>query len=429
MKHFYKLLFALFLLPLFTMAQSHYKAGYVVTLKGDTLHGFIDFQEWDSNPTAISFKSVVSDPAPQRFTTSNISFFNVDGLATNKKYVCSISMDVTNTGYIGEGRDTSFKIDTVFLQILQKGRNLALYSYRDNVKTRFYIGETPGYIPTELTYRLYFDRDATNIPGNTVNENTYQKQLFALAIKYNALDDKLTAMLENSFTSYNKDDLLAIVSRINNISKAEFEKKYTEHSKFNFYVSAALNISRTSSSSVSSYTAGGGRAYTSYLPAVSFGINVTPNPNAGKVELRGEISFAESQFNSSYQLTVSPYTAVKATYDQLGVSIAPQIIYNFYNAENFKIYAGAGVAFIHFIYSNSFFGSQNPNVSDNGVGETDPYNFEANDTSFLLTAGAKFNKKFAIFAKYFSPMPTTNSGYFQFNTTNEQIGIIYLLGK
>jgi hypothetical protein len=418
---------AIFLLPLFVTAQSNYKPGYVVTLKGDTVRGFIDYQEWDSNPTTISFKSIVSGPQSQRFTINNISFFNVNGLATYKKFTCSISMDETNTAHLSAGRDTSYRNDVVFFKILQKGKNLSLYSYTDGLKTRFYIGEAPGYTPVELIYRIYDDTgDAAHKEGNTVIENTFLKQLFALANKYNVLDENLSKIFETA--EYSQVDLLNIVSKINNISKQEYAKKYAEHSKFNFYVSAALNISSTSSSSVSSYTAGGGRAYTSYLPAVSFGIDV-PNLNTGKVELRGEISFAESQFNSSYQLKVSPYVGVKATYDQLGVSIAPQIIYNFYNAENFKIYAGAGVAFIHFIYSNSFFGSQNPKVYDNGVGETDPYNFIANNSSYMLTAGVKINRKFEIFAKYFTPTVTTGGGYFQLDTSNEQIGFIYFLGK
>ena len=62
MKHFNKLLLSLFLLPFFSVAQSNYKPGYVVTSKGDTIHGFIDLQAWDSNPTAISFKPAMVQP-------------------------------------------------------------------------------------------------------------------------------------------------------------------------------------------------------------------------------------------------------------------------------------------------------------------------------------------------------------------------------
>jgi hypothetical protein len=219
MKHFNKLLLALFLLPFFSIAQSNYKLGSVVTLKGDTLHGFIDYRAWGSNPTAISFKYSVSDPKPRIFTIGNISFFNVSGMATYQKFTCAVSMDETNTARLST-RDISYKIDTVFLKILQKGKNAALYSYTDGLKTRLYISEAPNYIPTELIFRIYENADAN---GATVNENTYLKQLFAIANKYNALDSDLIRTLQTA--NYSQSDLLPIVSKINNVSKDEYEKK------------------------------------------------------------------------------------------------------------------------------------------------------------------------------------------------------------
>jgi hypothetical protein len=429
MKQFNALLLTLFLLPLFSLAQSNYKPGYLITLKGDTLRGFIDYQEWDSNPTAISFKTAISDRKPQSFTISNISFFNVDELATYQKYICPVSMDETNTARLSSGRDTSYKIDTVFLKVLQKGKNVALYSYTDRLKTRFYISEAPNYIPTELIYRIYDDNGiSANKEGNTVIENTYLKQLFAIANKHNALDDDLSRTFETA--SYSQPDLLTIVSRINNISKSEYAKKYAGHSKLNFYVSAALNISNTSSNSSAPYTTGGGGwPYTSYLPAVSFGLNIIPKPSTGKVELRAELSFAETKFSSSYQLKVSPYVGEKASFNQLGISLIPQIIYNIYNAENFKFYVGAGIGVTRFVYSNAYFGSQDPNISDGGIGSSDPYYFNGTDSSYLLKAGAKINKKFEIFFNYFTNTATTQGGYFQFVNSSKQIGIVYLLGK
>ncbi|HKB44178.1 MAG TPA: hypothetical protein VKC90_07305, partial [Chitinophagaceae bacterium] len=388
MKPFSNLLLALFLLPLFSFAQSNYKPGYLITLKGDTLHGFIDYQEWDSNPTAISFKTAINDRKAQSFTINNISFFNVDELATYQKYICSASMDETNTSRLSSGRDTSYKIDTVFLKILQKGKNVALYSYTDGLKTRLYVSEAPDYVPTELIYRIYDDTGiSANKEGNTVIENTYLKQLFAIANKHNALDDDLSKTFEKA--NYSQPDLLTIVSRINNISKSEFAKKYTGHSQLNFYVSAALNISSTNSNSSAPYTIGGGGPSTSYLPAISLGLNIIPKPSTHKIELRVELLFAETKFGSSYQLKVSPYNLEKASFNQLNISIMPQVIFNLYNSADFRFYVGTGIAFTRFIYSNAYFGSQNPNISDGGVGSSDPYYFNRTDGSFLLKAGAK----------------------------------------
>jgi len=427
MKHLNKLLLVFILLPFFSTAQSNYRPGYVVTLNGDTIRGFIDYQDWDSNPTAISFKAAATDKDKKSFTLNDISLFNIDGIAAYKKYSCSISTDATNPNSVIEGRDTSFRIGTVFLKILQTGKNLTLYSYADDLKTRFYIGEAPDYTPTELVYRLYLDREATNVPGNTVNENTYQKQLFALALKYNALDDKLTAILENPVSGYEKANLLKIVSAINHISKADFEKKYAENGKFSFYVSAALDISTTSSGSGSSYSTAGGGSSTSYAPGIGVGVNLVPDPASDKEEFRIELSVVPSSFNSLYTLKVSPYVAARASFDQLAISVAPQVLFNVYNKPNFKFYLGIGLNVSYSTFSNPYFESQAS--ATNPYFPIEPYYFDKFNTSFLLKAGCKINKNMEVFFNYFTPASITGGAYFALSNSVMQVGGSYFFGK
>ncbi len=109
-----KKLILLLFLPVFAAAQSNYQPGYVVTAKGDTVKGFIDYQAWDNNPKEIFFKSSANNREKQTYSVNNAKYFSIQGLAAYQKFVVSISTDVTNTMHLGEGRDTSFKIDTVF---------------------------------------------------------------------------------------------------------------------------------------------------------------------------------------------------------------------------------------------------------------------------------------------------------------------------
>ncbi|MDP9048926.1 MAG: hypothetical protein M3N14_12380, partial [Bacteroidota bacterium] len=118
MKYIYQFL-VFFLIPFLSIAQSNYKPGYVITSKGDTLRGFINYQNWDSNPTAIAFKSAQGDRNRQTFTVNDISLFTVTGFVTFKKFVGSVSLDETNTTHLVTGKDTSSKIEAVFLRILQ----------------------------------------------------------------------------------------------------------------------------------------------------------------------------------------------------------------------------------------------------------------------------------------------------------------------
>src|ERR1700750_2801584 len=135
MKNFYKVLLAVILLPSLSLAQSNYKPGYIVTLKGDTLRGFIDYREWDKNPDAISFKSALTDSKPRQFTPDQARFIKINGQEAYQHYAGPISMDITDKDHMGYQRDTSSRVASVFFRVLQKGKNLSLYSYTDNLKS------------------------------------------------------------------------------------------------------------------------------------------------------------------------------------------------------------------------------------------------------------------------------------------------------
>lgn len=218
MKLFYHLFSAAFLLPFLSLAQSNYKPGYVVNLKGDTLRGFIDYRGWDTNPDVIKFKQAQTGTV-ESLTVNEISFFSVDKIGSYKKYTGTISMDNANENHVLEFRDTSFKIASVFLKVLQKGKNIALYSYSDALKTRLFVGDQPGYQPVELVYRLYYDMEAVKIfeHGRTVNENTYMSQLYNLATKYNAVSTALQRDIEDS--GYREYYVLQVVKKINKAGK------------------------------------------------------------------------------------------------------------------------------------------------------------------------------------------------------------------
>jgi hypothetical protein len=428
MKHLYKLLILILTLPVISIAQSNYKPGLVVNLKGDTVHGFIDLRDWAANPETISFKTSLGDPAAQSFTVADISFFTAANTVTYQRFTCSISMNDINTQNLGTVRDTTFRTGTVFLQVLQKGKNVALYSYTDRLKTRYYIGEAPGYSPTELIYRVYSTGGATDRNGNTVNENTYQKQLFAIAAKYNALDNDLTNLLQSA--NYNYPNLLDAVSKINNISEKEYKKNYNNQTKVRFYVAGGANIANIRSNSSSQYTlAGGPGSQTSFQPMAALGVNLIPRPATDRFEIRLEVGVNSAKYDAAYKLTVSPYVPVKVTFNQLGISIAPQIVYNLYSADNLKIYIGAGIAFFHFSYSNAFFGSQDPKVSDGGVGAANPFYFNSSDDAFILKAGVRIGKNVEIFGNYLSNTAITQGGYFQMVNSTGNVGLIYLFGK
>ena len=222
MKLVFRLYLVFYLPPFFAIAQSNYKPGYVVTLKGDTMRGFIDYREWDTNPKTVTFKSFPENEV-KKFTAGQINGFVVSSMAEYQRYGGPISMDPINIATVIEERDTTYKIDTVFLELLSRGKNVALYDYSDKTKTRYYISEGPDLKPVELVYRLYYDtKNVTYTTGKTVNENTYQKQLFALAAKYNMLSDILIKDIEDA--EYKEIHIVKIVRAINGMSSKKNKK-------------------------------------------------------------------------------------------------------------------------------------------------------------------------------------------------------------
>lgn len=427
MKEIYKALLGAVLLPALSYAQSNYKPGYVVNLKGDTLKGFINYQEWGGNPDAIGFKNSLSDKDSKTLTPSDISYFNITGLDTYQRYSGLISMDATDKDHIGSVRDTTYRNAVVFIRVLQKGKNLSLYSYTDGTKVRFYVGEAPDYLPSELVYRLYYNYSDIPVKGQngvTVNENTYQRQLFALANKYEVSDDALQREIERA--DYTEDNIGNIIKTINKITKAEYAKRNKIKGPiFNVFVGAGANIDNMSTDAGSPYSAGGGKPYTSTGAMISGGVNFFVNPVVRRFQLRIEVGLAQSQFRSLYDLKVYPYIPFKASFDEVSVNITPQILYNFYNAENFKVYASVGFLLRYFKFSNAYFGSQSQPNSATDIEKNEPYWFISSQNSVMFKAGVQIHKHWGIFAQYLASEPITIDTYWGLHSKCEQFGINY----
>jgi hypothetical protein len=413
MKLFIKILLLSSLVPALASAQSNYKPGYVVNLKGDTLRGFIDYQEWDFNPDAINFKKTIADQV-SKYGASDIAAFGIDKLESYIKYTGPISTDLTdpNKAASEDERDTSFRVGTVFLKVLEKGNKVALYSYKDELKIRFYIGGTPDYKPVELVYRI----------TRVSTEYTYRKQLSTTAYKYNELTDNIIAQIGR--LEYYESDILDIVSKINHIDKTEYAKSQYSGPAFNFFAGAGVNVNTTSPSSEGSFYAAGGRSYTSFRPAVMLGLNLFANPATRKLQLSLELSEAQSGFKSLYTNKVYPYQPFEASYNEMALSASFQIIYNFYNTENFKVFGGAGFALSHYSFSNAYLGPQNHGPSQSQI--IQPYYFISQDNSFIIKGGVQFTRHLVVFIEYQSTVTPTYSDYFDLSSACERVGLNYI---
>jgi hypothetical protein len=413
MKNLKKLLFALFLLPLFSIAQSNYRPGAVVNLKGDTIRGFIDYQEWESNPASISFKTTLNE-AIQHFTPAEISFFNIAQLEAYRSYNGRISMDITNVNHLSRGRDTSFTVANIFLKIEQDGKNLVLYSYTDNLKERFFVAEKTDNKPVELINRYYYSSD---VGSKTVTEETFKGQLIYLSSKYDSNTDALRAKIEN--TNYDDQSLIKIVNAINHTTVQASHKK----SSISFYAGISSGISHITPPANDGINTYKDISYdNSYLPRVSLGINIFTNPEVGKLIFRGEIGLQANAFKTYFYQTYDKDGGPKSyfTVNQFTASFVPQVLYNIYNTDKFKFYLEAGISFNVSKYSDNKHYYATYNYLN--------YNYVEYATSwwtFPLTAGVTLNKKIGIFVTY-TPSSNIADNLYTYHST--QLGVTYTFG-
>jgi hypothetical protein len=159
---------------------------------------------------------------------------------------------------------------------------------------------------------------------------------------------------------------------------------------------------------------------------VSVGMDFFSNPRVQKFKMRLELSYS----SISPVLTGIQYTntngAFAKTYSftQNTISIAPQWIWNVYNAEDFKFYLSAGITFNFSSYPKN-------NLGFVGVINTTdpPYKLASSWSSIPLQAGVVIKKHIEIFASYSTSATLYSSEQSVLNTKATNVGLRYLFGK
>jgi hypothetical protein len=371
------ILAAAFLLSLNARAQSNYKPGYVVTSKGDTIKGYIDYQEWDWNPDAIGFKKT-PDGERSFYGVNDIKYFNVGDVDEYKTFTVSISNAEVDPNKLEYLKDTTFRTATVFLRMLQQGNKVAMYTYKDKIKARYYIGLAPDFIPKELIFQTYLNRhyedsgDLDSHRSRTITENTFQRQLNEIALSQNELTDKLTWYIHN--LEYTQDDMLKIASKLNHIDKSSYERSRYTRSPYQWLIGAGLTFTNSEPSGV--------REGSITLPTISGGISLFPNPNTRRLLFRFEVVLNDGTYKYG------------TSYNIVETSFVPQVIFNLYNGQDFKFFAGAGLSGDIYHYSD-----RNQKVS-------------GSSSSFLAKAGAQLGGHIA--AQFVIIQNVNDVNYFQF---------------
>jgi len=417
MKSLFAILFSLFAILCF--GQKNFQEGFIVTTAGDTLRGFINYPEREKNPVSVEFKQSLQNSSSQTYTVKDTRFFEITGLEQYIRCTCNISLD--NRGDINklsDFMDTANKTETILLRKIASGNNVQLFSYVDEIKTRFYIQADNATIPKELIFRMYLDLENG---ARVIERPDYKNQLKQYATTFNINPSSFQQKLEKA--KYNVADLRALVNLINNNteSNADAEKKFRS---IRFFINAGLNRASFQFTGSKDFGANSFSFSTSNLPVFAIGFDGFFNPKIGRAFMRQELSFMINQHNGQ-----STYYSIPESYylKQAIFSLSSSYLYNLYNKSSVKVFVGAGAAI-------NFTKTIENKIEKKGTGYTstvEGYDFRSITMSALGRAGVLLVNQWEVsFTAVVSLVPPTeNYGAFSSEYLYQQLKIGYLLSR
>jgi hypothetical protein len=170
------LVIGLMLITASLSAQDNLKRGYIITLKGDTVHGLIDVSGWGMNPSNVLFKTYPGDEGTS-YDPYDIKQFGIGNEVWEGGFV-DVEVSSQSDGQLSEDPNLFLEKDLVFLQAIIKG-NKSLFVYRKTINELFYIKTDSTY--ELLVYKKYLKTSKVDgswkTTTNTVENKRYVGQL------------------------------------------------------------------------------------------------------------------------------------------------------------------------------------------------------------------------------------------------------------
>jgi hypothetical protein len=422
MKYLFSLTVLSLLVSSLSNAQSNYKPGYVVNTQNDTLKGFIDYREWNKNPKEFNFKKNLNDRQSKKFTVDNAKAFDVDGVESFKKFIFNKSNSQTDINRL-TGLDTTRSLDTAFLSVITKGKNVTLYSFTDKVKTRFYVISKQDAQPKELDYYVYDvksdELDSKFDAPNTVKLYPFRSQLQELADILKINNPKLTSKIK--YASYNGSDIRTIVNLIN--ENFAHDTKRDNLLGARFFAGAAIRSSQLKTGGGATFFPDGTNV-TNVAPVLSFGIDNLINKYTQKLILRTEIELSNNHYNIPPTVINGVGTTASLDFKQYTASLIPQLIYNLYSTNELKIFIDAGISLNFSSYSKHYYLMNFNNVSS--IRKENFPDFEKFWTAPHVKAGFVIGNKIEIYASHSFSSPISQIQAAPATVSYNQAGINYL---
>jgi hypothetical protein len=404
--------FLLITFPCFIFAQSLYYPGYVLKNSGDTLKGFIKYAESTKSPNLIDFKSNKDDKQVQQFDPQAIKRFQINGIETCITYSGFISMGRTSRFSLSDvptSLDTGKKPDVIFLKQLVTGKYLTLFSYTDDIKTRFFVAERNG-VPAELEFYEFY-----NEQRQIVTLDGYKNQLTYMVTKFHPENNELINKVQ--LTNYEQFGIMSLVSEIDNSNPITINERIY----IRFIAGLAINSTKTDLDAFNTKPSAAGTS-----PKISIGIDLFSKTTLRRLVFRTELSYSYVNAQYSYPASSNDLNvALLYTLNQRIYTVTPQFLVNICNTPNLKLYIDGGIAFNFSTYANNKFIPQAVPNNNNTVSNP---TFAPSWNSFPAQAGIVFNKKIEIYFFYNNDNFSIPQRFLS-KTQSLGLGIKFLFGR
>lgn len=315
-----------------TKAQGVKKQGYIVLNNGDTLNGWINYRNWEKNPSTIGFLRD-STGGITDYSKHDVKAVEINGLDRYIKAIVVKDARPVTIGNLLPAEIDSLITDTVLLRILIKGSKLDLYELVDN-KPHFFISNQDGEIK-ELIYKLVAIDNY-----NFSTRKLFINQLKAYIIGHMSATD-LLKKINNA--NYTEKDLSRIVNEINKTSGTVEYTAANPNKKIltSFFAGAGGGFSNLRFNGTNS-AFNNMQFSASFSPFATIGIEVSSPRSLQAITLRIEASFS----HASYTATSKSSAGYSNSYSVSQTNISPtaSLLFNFIRKESLKVYAGVSAA-------------------------------------------------------------------------------------
>ena len=393
--------------------QNDYQGGLVVLNNNDSIRGFILQQLWTKNPTNIYFKKSKEQVSPTVYSINEVqSFETLRG--SYKRYEVSITTYPTDLSQITTTTSDSERTDTVFLKLLQMGKNASLFSYRDDVKIRFYILESDSQKPTELILKnVLVANQMKSIP-------IYKNQLADFARRKEIFTDELEKRI--SSMRYSEESIRKILALINGD-----ESLFSKQNKIigQIFIGTGILSSKLKYDGAIPFANNGiGKSYIN--PYLVIGRDFNLNPVTNRMIIRTEFMFAlsKSSITATKDGSIPSQTVeYNHSFKQKIISLSPSFLYNVIKKERVKSYLGFGGQANLSFYSENLYTQKTTTSNDISIGILKEIDLKTIWISYSLDAGLILNDKIELRFRYL-PYTIITNNYNSFSGRNNY----YLLG-